>query len=113
MITIKHAYEPPDKHDGIRILVDRLWPRGLSKEKAKIDIWVKDIAPSTELRKWFNHLEERWPEFKKRYADELSDKFSILKPCIEFLEQQYGTVTLVYAARDPKFNNAIVLKSLF
>lgn len=74
MIKIKHVYERTGKDNGIRVLIDRLWPRGLRKEEARIDVWMKDVAPSTRLRKWFSHQEERWPEFKTRYFEELRDK---------------------------------------
>src|SRR5664279_2622978 len=95
---IKRVYELPDKHDGRRILVDRLWPRGLTKEKASIDLWLKDIAPSTELRKWFGHNPDRWEEFKERYLAELkgnSEQIQLLKQ-----ELDKGIVTLVYGAKD-------------
>ena len=110
-INLKRVYEKPTKDDGIRVLVDRLWPRGLTKQKAKIDLWLKDIAPSTELRKWFGHDPEKWKEFRKRYQKELKEN----KDQIEILKEQQkkGTVTLVYAARDQEHNEAIVLKELF
>jgi uncharacterized protein YeaO (DUF488 family) len=105
---IKRVYELPDKHDGRRILVDRLWPRGLTKEKAKIDLWLKDIAPSTELRKWFDHDPGRWDEFKERYLDELkgnSEQIQLLKQ-----ELDKGIVTLVYGAKDEAHNQAVVIQ---
>jgi uncharacterized protein YeaO (DUF488 family) len=105
---IKRVYEPPDKNDGRRILVDRLWPRGLTKEKASIDLWLKDIAPSTELRKWFGHNPDRWEEFKERYLAELkgnSDQIQLLKQ-----ELDKGIVTLVYGAKDEDHNQAVVLQ---
>jgi uncharacterized protein YeaO (DUF488 family) len=105
---IKRVYELPDKHDGRRILVDRLWPRGLTKEKAKIDLWLKDIAPSTELRKWFDHDPGRWEEFKERYLDELkgnSEQIQLLKQ-----ELDKGIVTLVYGAKDEEHNQAVVIQ---
>ena len=105
---IKRVYELPDKHDGRRILVDRLWPRGLTKEKASIDLWLKDIAPSTELRKWFDHDPGRWEEFKERYLDELkgnSEQIQLLKQ-----ELDKGIVTLVYGARDEEHNQAVVIQ---
>lgn len=105
---IKRVYELPDKHDGRRILVDRLWPRGLTKEKAKIDLWLKDIAPSTELRKWFGHDPGRWEEFKERYLDELkgnSEQIQLLKQ-----ELDKGIVTLVYGAKDEEHNQAVVIQ---
>jgi uncharacterized protein YeaO (DUF488 family) len=105
---IKRVYELPDKHDGRRILVDRLWPRGLSKEKASIDLWLKDIAPSAELRKWFDHDPGRWEEFKERYLDELkgnSEQIQLLKQ-----ELDKGIVTLVYGAKDEEHNQAVVIQ---
>jgi len=105
---IKRVYELPDKHDGRRILVDRLWPRGLTKEKASIDLWLKDIAPSTELRKWFDHDPGRWEEFKERYLDELkgnSEQIQLLKQ-----ELDTGIVTLVYGAKDEEHNQAVVIQ---
>lgn len=105
---IKRVYELPDKHDGRRILVDRLWPRGLTKEKASIDLWLKDIAPSTELRKWFDHDPGRWEEFKERYLDELkgnSEQIQLLKH-----ELDKGIVTLVYGAKNEEHNQAVVIQ---
>ena len=105
---IKRVYELPDKHDGRRILVDRLWPRGLTKEKASIDLWLKDIAPSTELRKWFGHNPGRWEEFKERYLAELkgnSEQIQLLKQ-----ELDKGIVTLVYGAKDEEHNQAVVIQ---
>ncbi len=110
-IRIKRVYEKPDKDDGIRILVDRLWPRGLTKEKAGIDLWLKDIAPSAELRKWFGHDPEKWDEFRKRYRNELEedqDQVALLKDQI-----RKGMVTLVFGAKDEEHNQAVVLKELF
>lgn len=107
-IRIKRVYEQPDKHDGRRILVDRLWPRGLTKEKASVDLWLKDIAPSTELRKWFGHDPCRWEEFKKRYLAELkgnSEQIRLLKQ-----ELGKGAVTLVYGAKDEEHNEAVVIR---
>lgn len=109
-ITIKRVYDPVEKDDGIRILVDRLWPRGLSKEKAQIDLWLKDIAPSTGLRKWFGHDPDKWEEFKKCYREELmknEEPLFILKE-----QMKKGTVTIVYGAKDKEHNEAIVLKEL-
>ena len=105
---IKRVYELPDKHDGRRILVDRLWPRGLTKEKACIDLWLKDIAPSTKLRKWFDHNPGRWEKFKERYLDELkgnSEQIQLLKQ-----ELDTGIVTLVYGAKDEEHNQAVVIQ---
>lgn len=106
-VKIKRVYEPPSDEDGFRILVDRLWPRGLSKKKAKIDLWLKDIAPSDELRKWFNHDPTKWEEFKMRYFEELN-KNPKLRPVIELLKKGVN-VTLLYAAKSP-YNNAVALK---
>ncbi len=110
-IKIKRVYNKPDREDGKRILVDRLWPRGLTKEKASIDLWLKEIAPSTELRKWFGHNPEKWKEFGKRYSGELKkneEQVSLLKE-----QLKKGTVTLVYGAKDEEHNEALVLKELF
>lgn len=98
----------PDKHDGRRILVDRLWPRGLTKEKASIDLWLKDIAPSTDLRKWFNHDLNRWEEFKERYLAELKDN----SEHIQILKQELDKVIvmLVYGAKDKEHNHAVVIQ---
>lgn len=107
-IKIKRVYEKPEKADGFRVLVDRLWPRGLTKEKAAADLWLKDIAPSTELRKWFSHDPDKWPEFRKKYLGELKENkesVSILKDKIK-----KGAVTLLYGARDQVHNEALVIK---
>ena len=108
-MKMKRVYEKPEKEDGFRILVDRLWPRGLTKDKASIDLWLKEIAPSTELRKWFGHDPEKWEEFKKRYLLELKEN----KGPIYIIKEQLkkGAVTLVYGARDEKHNEALVLLS--
>jgi uncharacterized protein YeaO (DUF488 family) len=108
-VMLKRAYEPPTKTDGERILVDRLWPRGLAKAKAGIDLWLKDIAPSTELRQWFGHEPEKWPEFKKRYRAELKSNPALAE--LQALSRR-GKITLVYAARDQLHNEAVVLKQL-
>jgi uncharacterized protein YeaO (DUF488 family) len=107
-INIKRVYEPPAKDDGKRILVDRLWPRGLTKEKAAIDLWLKDIAPTTELRKWFGHEPDKWQEFQKRYRKELKEN----KEAVLILkkEAKSKTLTLLYAAKDELHNDAVVLK---
>jgi uncharacterized protein YeaO (DUF488 family) len=108
MIKLKRAYEKPAKDDGERILVERLWPRGLTKEQAKIDLWLKDVAPSAELRKWFGHDPDRWIEFRKRYLKELrqnTDPIKLLKR-----KAKAGTITLIYAARDEERNSALVLR---
>lgn len=109
MIKIKRAYQPPEKEDGFRILVDRLWSRGVSKDKAKLDLWLKEVAPSNELRKWFGHDPEKWLEFQKRYSAELKDKKSFLSK-IKDLEKEKGTVTLIYSAKDEEYNDAVVLR---
>lgn len=108
MIKIKRVYQQPEEKDGFRILVDRLWPRGVSKEKAKVDLWFKEIAPSDELRKWYAHDLDKWPEFQKKYGEELRDKSSYIS-IIKDYEKEHGTVTLVYAAKDEEHNNARVL----
>lgn len=110
-IRIKRVYEEPAKEDGIRILVDRLWPRGLTKQRACLDLWLRDIAPSTELRKWFNHDPEKWTEFGVRYRKELESNNEPVKILKEQLKK--GTVTLVYGAKDEAHNEALVLKELF
>jgi len=107
-IKIKRAYEPSEKSDGFRILVDRLWPRGIKKEAAHFDVWLKEIAPSGELRKWFNHETEKWEEFHKKYSTEL--KHSPALEEILTLVNKHKTVTLVYGAKDEQHNQAVVLK---
>jgi uncharacterized protein YeaO (DUF488 family) len=109
MIRVKRIYEPASQEDGFRLLVDRLWPRGVSKGKSKIDLWLKEVAPSSELRKRFSHQPKRWETFKKHYAGELGSKKELLQQIRE-LERKNGTVTLLYAARDQKRNNAVALK---
>lgn len=108
-IVLKRVYETPSPHDGYRVLVDRLWPRGLTKEAADIDEWNKDLAPSSELRKWFHHDPERWKEFSEKYLKELHEN----KPGKEFLEQHkgYEKITLVYAAKDEEHCHPLILKS--
>jgi uncharacterized protein YeaO (DUF488 family) len=108
MIKLKRAYEPASKDDGERILVERLWPRGLTKEKAKIDLWMKEIAPSPELRKWFGHDPEKWPEFRRRYKSELEQQPELVKELRA--KGRSGTVTFVYAAKDEQHNSALLLK---
>lgn len=111
MIRLKRIYETPAKQDGFRILVDRLWPRGLSKEKARVDLWLREIAPSDGLRKWFSHQPEKWTAFQSRYKAELRSKKALLKE-IQKTEREKGTVTLLYAARDEERNNAVALRQL-
>lgn len=110
-LRIRRIYEEALEDDGCRILVDRLWPRGISREKAHIDLWAKEMAPSTELRKWFHHEPERYPEFRSRYLDELScngDAAAFRKMVLEKVKE--GNVTLLYSAKDEEHNNAVVLK---
>lgn len=107
-IHIKRAYDKPEKGDGLRVLVDRLWPRGVTKDAAKIDIWLKETAPSAELRKWFDHDPEKWPEFRKRYFRELADHHDALRDALE--QANGGTLTLVLAAKDVEHSNAAALK---
>jgi uncharacterized protein YeaO (DUF488 family) len=109
-LEIKRVYEEPGSADGMRILVDRLWPRGLSKEKARVDIWLKDIAPSTELRKWFSHDPNKWTEFQARYRKELKSKADLLAVLKE--KTAKGPVTLLYGAKDEVHNEAVVLQAL-
>lgn len=108
MITVKRAYDPPSPDDGMRILVDRLWPRGVNKEKSKIDVWLKEIAPSNELRKWFSHDPARWEDFKNRYKEELKKKADLFETIRKEIKK--GRVTLLFAAKDIEHNNAVVLK---
>ena len=108
MIRLKRVYDPPSKNDGQRILVERLWPRGVSKEKAKVHIWLKDIAPSTELRKWYQHDILKWSEFRIRYMKELEKNVEMVGELQKILDN--GIVTFVYAAHDEEHNSAVVLK---
>jgi uncharacterized protein YeaO (DUF488 family) len=107
-IDLKRAYDPPAKSDGRRILVDRVWPRGIARDELRIEAWLKDLAPSAELRKWFGHDPAKWDEFKQRYARELEQRAHALE---ELLEQaRAGQVTLVFGAKDVEHNNAVALK---
>jgi uncharacterized protein YeaO (DUF488 family) len=106
-IQTKRVYDPIAPTDGTRILVDRLWPRGLSKENAHVDIWLKDIAPSNELRKWFNHDPEKWKDFRSRYLIELRDKKELLQTIKD--KASHTRVTLIYGAKDEQHNQAVVL----
>jgi uncharacterized protein YeaO (DUF488 family) len=106
VIRIKRTYEPPARSDGRRILVERLWPRGMKKESLAADAWMKDVAPSTKLRKWFDHRVERWEEFCRRYRAELDANPAAWKPLLEAA----GTVTLLYSAHDTVHNGAVVLR---
>jgi uncharacterized protein YeaO (DUF488 family) len=108
MIQLKRAYEPASKADGLRLLVERLWPRGVSKQKAKIDLWLKDLAPSTGLRQWYGHDPASWPQFRKRYWAELKGKGDVLA-LLKYLARE-RPVTFVYAARDEERNSAVALK---
>lgn len=107
-IKLKRVYAAKVDADGARLLVDRIWPRGLSKERAALTAWLKDVAPSTELRHWFNHEPDRWEEFRRRYTAELEHKEEELKPVTDFIKK--GTVTLLYATSDAEHNNAVVLR---
>jgi uncharacterized protein YeaO (DUF488 family) len=109
-VRLKRAYEPPDRKDGCRILVDRLWPRGVSKSDAGIDEWLKDLAPSTALRKWFGHDPDRWDAFRRRYAKEIHGHPEQLAHLRERARQ--GPLTLVYSARDEVHNDAVVLRDV-
>ncbi|MDR7514965.1 MAG: DUF488 family protein [Armatimonadota bacterium] len=109
MLRVRRVYEPPEPQDGFRVLVDRLWPRGLSKEAARVDLWARELAPSDRLRRWFGHDPVKWEEFRRRYREELSRS-----PARELVQQlaeraRHGTVTLVFGARDERHNNAVVL----
>jgi uncharacterized protein YeaO (DUF488 family) len=108
-VRIKRAYEPASDEDGQRVLIDRLWPRGISKDKAKLDDWLKDVAPSADLRKWFDHEPERWPDFKQRYLAELAANPALAE--LRALAEK-GRLTLVYGARDEAHNDAVVLAKL-
>jgi len=110
MINLKRVYMDPAKSDGTRILVDRLWPRGLSREKAKVDLWLKDVGPSDALRKWFAHDPKKWKAFRERYRRELAEKEEFLQ-AIRAAERK-GRVTLVFGASDEEHNNAVVLREL-
>lgn len=109
MIRLKRIYEAPQPSDGCRILVDRVWPRGVSKGRAEIVLWLKEIGPSTGLRKWFGHNPKRWPEFQRRYQQELRSK-SELTARIKQLEKEHRVVTLLFSARDEERNQAVVLR---
>lgn len=108
-IQLKRAYEAPADGDGQRVLVERLWPRGVTREKAHLDLWLKEVAPSTELRKWYGHVPEKWPEFRKRYREELKGN-----PAVTELRKMArdGTLTLIYAAHDEERNGAVVLREV-
>ncbi|NUM53416.1 MAG: DUF488 domain-containing protein [Candidatus Hydrogenedentes bacterium] len=108
-LRVKRIYEPPSNQDGLRILVDRLWPRGLKKETCKLDNWLKEVAPSDKLRRWFGHDPARWEEFQRRYFEELDERPDVRQAVKELAREK--TVTLLYAAHDPQHNNAVALKN--
>ena len=109
-VYLKRAYDPPAADDGVRVLVDRLWPRGLKRDEARIDHWLKDVAPSVELRRWFGHDPARWPGFQERYRGELAGNAGLDE--LLALARQGRRVTLLFAARDVEHNNAVVLQAL-
>jgi uncharacterized protein YeaO (DUF488 family) len=108
MIKLKRIYDQPSREDGFRVLVERLWPRGLSKDRAAVDLWLKEVAPSSELRKWFGHDPAKWVEFQRRYFKELAAKEDSLQQLRQKIRE--GTITFVYAARDEQHNAALALK---
>jgi len=108
MLRIKRAYEPPAKSDGSRLLVERLWPRGIKKEALKMDAWLKDAAPSTALRKWFGHDPEKWAEFQRRYRAELDQRPEAWQPILEAAKK--GVVTLLFSSHDTEHNNVVALR---
>ncbi|HEY6535703.1 MAG TPA: DUF488 family protein [Candidatus Nitrosocosmicus sp.] len=114
MIWIERIYDNPrsDDSNSFRILIDRLWPRGLSKDKVKIDLWLKDVAPSTSLRKWFSHDERKWDEFKIRYFKELEENNESVIKVLDKVKEEEST-TLLYGSKDERFNNAVALKEYF
>ena len=107
-VSLKRAYDPPQRSDGYRILVDRLWPRGVSKEQLQLDLWIKEVAPTTALRKWFGHDPTKWEGFKRKYFRELDHSRDALQPILALLSR--SRVTLLYGARDARFNDAVALK---
>lgn len=111
MISVKRIYQPKSPSDGYRILVDRLWPRGISKQAAAIDLWMKDIGPSSELRQWFGHEPAKWPEFREKYHKELTAKEDMLEE-VKTLANKHENVTLLYSAKDEKRNQAVVIAEL-
>ncbi len=108
MFQMKRVYDAPSKSDGYRVLVDRLWPRGLTKAKVKAEIWMKEVAPSTELRTWYSHDPKKWPEFLKRYKKELAAKPEMLKQ-LRDLGKEHRTVTLLFGSKEEKLNQAAAL----
>lgn len=109
-VRTKRIYEEPAEEDGTRVLVDRLWPRGVSKESAELDAWLREVAPSDELRRWFDHDPEKWSEFTDRYEAELDDRPEAVEALLDFARE--GTLTLLYAARDTEHNNAVALQTV-
>lgn len=109
MITLKRAYDPVSRSDGTRFLVERLWPRGVSKAVLRIDAWLKDVGPSTELRKWFSHDPDKWDEFRRRYVRELVSRPEAWQPIVSAARR--GRVTLVYSSHDVQHNNAVALQA--
>ncbi|HEY3317838.1 MAG TPA: DUF488 family protein [Coriobacteriia bacterium] len=107
-VRVKRVYEEPSAQDGYRVLVDRLWPRGLTKERARVDLWLRDIAPSTDLRQWYGHDEAKWPAFSERYRGEL-ERHGELLDLLQDLDREHRTLTLLFAARDEAHNEADVL----
>lgn len=107
-VSVARVYDDVGETSGARILVDRVWPRGISKEDLKHDDWIREVAPSSELRKWFDHDAEKWPEFRRRYLSELNDNAEAVKRCLEWCRN--GRVTLLFAARDREHNQAVVLR---
>lgn len=108
MVRTKRVYEQAAKEDGYRVLVDRLWPRGMKKERAKVDLWMKDVAPSDQLRKSFHHDVKKWPDFQKKYRAELKKKKDLLAE-LKNLENGHGTLTLLFGARDTEHNEAVII----
>jgi uncharacterized protein YeaO (DUF488 family) len=111
MIKIKRIYEKRSTSDGFRILIDRLWPRGVSKSDAKIDLWLKEIAPTDDLRKWFSHDPKKWKSFERKYSEELKRNQTLVDKILD-LEKEHKIVTLVFSAKDEQHNNAIVLQQV-
>src|SRR5215813_2861633 len=108
MFVAKRVYEPASKEDGYRVLVDRLWPRGLTKAKARVDLWLKEVAPSTALRKWFGHEPDKWPEFQKRYSTEMKAQ-ALALAALRRLEKAHKKVTLLFGAKSEERNQAVAL----
>jgi uncharacterized protein YeaO (DUF488 family) len=108
MLKIKRVYDPPSPNDGKRILIDRLWPRGLKKEDAKVDVWIKEVAPSTQLRMWYGHDPKKWVEFKRRFFSELHRRQDLVEGIVN--ASRKGTVTLLFGSKEERFNNAVAFK---